>query len=90
MPSEWIVRIGDRDYPVDGLQQLQAWTAEGRVQPSDYVYHPTLERWLYAKEVEELRGVFPPPPAARPVAPPIPAWAKGPVVVAFHEEGTRA
>ena len=35
----------------------EAWRPTGCSQPGDLVYHPMLGRWLYAREVEEVRAL---------------------------------
>jgi hypothetical protein len=60
MPANWTVRIDDRDYPAENLQTLRSWAREGKLQQSHHVYNPTLQRWMYGREVEELKGWFSP------------------------------
>jgi len=57
MSGKWVLRIEDKDYAAT-LEQLRAWVTEGRVQPQFYVFNPTLDRWAYAKEIEELKPQF--------------------------------
>ncbi len=57
--SEWIVRRGEAEFRADSLQTLHEWRRSGRVGDGDLVFHPVFNRWLYAKEVEELRGPAP-------------------------------
>jgi len=56
---EWIVRIGDREYRTAQIAELKRWYSEGRIQPDTVIFHPVLQRWLYPREVEELRGIAP-------------------------------
>lgn len=58
MPSQWLVRIDDKDYPAQSIDELRSWAREGKVLSSHYVFNPTLEKWLYAREVEELKGLI--------------------------------
>ncbi len=37
-------------------EELRRTAARGQLAPGDLVYHPLLGRWLYAKEVEEVRA----------------------------------
>jgi hypothetical protein len=54
----WMVRIDDKDYPAQSIDELRAWALAGRIQSGHYVYNPTLEKWLYARDVEELKPVM--------------------------------
>src|SRR4029450_5661722 len=36
--------------------ELRRTAARGQLQAGDLVYHPVLGRWLYAREVEEVRA----------------------------------
>lgn len=56
--SEWKVRRGDKEYPIADGATLIAWAKDGRVVPSDYIFNPILERWMYASEVGELADIF--------------------------------
>lgn len=58
--SGWKMRRGDDEYPVESVDALRAWAAEGRIAADDYVYNPILDKWMYAKEVAEFGGVFHP------------------------------
>lgn len=55
---QWKVKIGQEEYTADSIETLESWVRMGRVRPEHYVYHPILERWLYAREVEELKPAF--------------------------------
>jgi hypothetical protein len=52
--SLFLLTRGDREtfHTVDELREL---TRSGLVARGDLVYHPTLGRWLYAHEVEEVK-----------------------------------
>lgn len=52
------LRRGETDFDVPNLATLVEWARAGRVAPTDYVYNPTLERWVYAREMGELEGEF--------------------------------
>jgi hypothetical protein len=55
MAGQFVVTRGGRDtFCTEEELRLQAKV--GRLQPGDLVYHPTLGRWLYAREVEEVRS----------------------------------
>ena len=58
MSSQWKVRIGDEEFPVESLDRLREAVATGDLKPEHYVWNPTLGRWLYARDVEELRDVW--------------------------------
>jgi hypothetical protein len=55
--SDWIIRVSDAEYRARSVDQLREWRRQGRIPDGSYVYHPVLERWLYAREVEELRNI---------------------------------
>jgi hypothetical protein len=54
MAGQFVVTRGGRDAfcTEDDLRSL---AARGLLAPGDLVYHPRLGRWLYAREVEEVR-----------------------------------
>jgi hypothetical protein len=54
MMGNFLIRRGERDVFVDenGLRRL---AEAGLLRGGDLVYHPVLGRWLYAREVEEVR-----------------------------------
>jgi len=53
--SEFVVTRGGRESFHDEAS-LRRLAASGMLAPGDLVYHPLLGRWLYAREVEEVRG----------------------------------
>jgi hypothetical protein len=55
--AQFMVSRGGRDTFVD-LAGLDALAREGQLLPADLVYHATLDRWLYAREMEELRDAL--------------------------------
>jgi hypothetical protein len=54
MAGQFVVTRGGRDTFCTEAE-LRAQAGAGLLQPGDLVYHPTLGRWLYAREVEEVR-----------------------------------
>lgn len=54
---EWRVRIDEAEYIAKSTDELKFWYREGRVRSTSYVFHPLLARWMYAKELEELKGI---------------------------------
>jgi hypothetical protein len=54
MAGQFVVTRGGRDafFREDELRSL---AARGQLEAGDLVYHPVLGRWLYAREVEEVR-----------------------------------
>jgi hypothetical protein len=54
MAGQFLVSRGDRE-TFCSEDELRGMAARGQLQPGDLVYHPVLGRWLYAKEVEEVR-----------------------------------
>jgi hypothetical protein len=55
MPGEFIIMRNGREVFVSE-DELRRTAARGQLAPGDLVYHPVLGRWLYAKEVEEVRA----------------------------------
>ena len=58
MASEWKLRRGADEYPVGTVATLNDWTNAGRIAPTDYIFNPVLERWMYAIEVAEIASYF--------------------------------
>ena len=56
--AEWKVRRGDAEFTAANDDMVRQWAKEGRVQPTDYLFNPVLQRWMYAREVGEIAGVF--------------------------------
>ena len=54
---EWLVKIGEANYKVESIETLKQWVQETRLRPEHYVFHPVLQKWMYAKDLEELRGI---------------------------------
>jgi hypothetical protein len=54
MSGQFVVTRGGRD-TFCSEDELKALAKKGQLAPGDLVYHPTLGRWLYAREVEEVR-----------------------------------
>jgi hypothetical protein len=52
--GEFVVTRGGRESFHDE-ESLRRLAAAGQLDPGDLVYHPMLGRWLYAREVEEVR-----------------------------------
>ena len=57
--SGYKIKRGDVEYPAASLAELRQWALNGRVAPGDYVFNPTLGKWTYAREIEELKASFP-------------------------------
>jgi hypothetical protein len=54
----WAIKRGTREVAIPDEATLRKWADEGRFNPGDLIFHPTLQRWLYAQDVLEIRGVF--------------------------------
>jgi hypothetical protein len=54
MAGQFVVNRGDRD-AFCTEEELRLLAARGLLAVGDLVYHPVLGRWLYAREVEEVR-----------------------------------
>jgi hypothetical protein len=55
MAGQFVVTRGGRD-TFCSQDALRGMARAGQLLPGDLVYHPTLGRWLYAREVEEVRA----------------------------------
>lgn len=55
---EWKIKRGDSEFTAENDEALQLWAKEGRLVESDYVFNPTLQKWMYARETAELAGAF--------------------------------
>ena len=54
----WKIKHNEEEIECPDVATLKAWATEGRVTPEDYVFNPTLNQWIYAKEAAELQGLF--------------------------------
>jgi hypothetical protein len=55
MAGQFVVTRNGRDSFCDE-DELKALASRGQLSPADLVYHPVLGRWLYAREVEEVKA----------------------------------
>jgi hypothetical protein len=56
--AAWVIKRGTREVPIPDEATLRKWAAEGRFNASDLIFHPDLQRWLYAQDVLEIRAAF--------------------------------
>ncbi|MDB4964890.1 MAG: hypothetical protein JWN44_579 [Myxococcales bacterium] len=56
MAGQFVVTRGGRD-TFCSEDDLKSLAKKGQLAPGDLVYHPTLGRWLYAREVEEVKAL---------------------------------
>lgn len=59
---EWKIRVGDSEFVARTDDELKQWYREGRIPPESYVFHPLLQKWSYARDLEELRALPQPAP----------------------------
>lgn len=57
--TSYKMKRGDKEYPAQSLAELRQWALKGNLVGSDYVFNPTLGKWTYAREMEELKASFP-------------------------------
>lgn len=57
--TSWKMKRGETEYPAGSLAELRQWALKGNLGPNDYVFNPTLGKWTYAREMEELKASFP-------------------------------
>lgn len=63
---EWKIRTPTtgQETPVrGGIETLQEMAASGKLLAEHYVYNPILEKWLYARDLAELKSSFRAPQA---------------------------
>lgn len=53
MPEYKVLKDG-KEYKAPDIQILKRWLKERKIRPSDQVYHPVLQKWLYVKDMAEL------------------------------------
>jgi hypothetical protein len=54
IPVMWDVQSARGRFRATSTSQLAEWFATGRVEPTDYVYHPYFQRWMYCRDIEEV------------------------------------
>jgi Family of unknown function (DUF5670) len=79
---QWKIKVGDSELSADSTETMKQWYSEGRIRSDSYVYHPVLEKWMYVRDLEELRVSAPwePAPARPAVSFPVvvaPSWNPG-------------
>ena len=57
---EWTVKVNDTEYNAPSTEILRQWYSEGRLTTASYIFHPLMQKWMYATEVEELRELMRP------------------------------
>lgn len=83
MAGQFVVTRGGRD-TFCSAEELTALAKKGQLLPGDLVYHPTLGRWLYAREVEEVRALVAAAQSlGRPAAPLAVAPTNGEAIAGF-------
>src|SRR5438046_2882384 len=83
MAGRFVVTRNGRDTFLDG-EQLKREAERGLIGVGDLVYHPVLGRWLYAREVEEIRAEMGQASVlGRPVPPPIAVESNGAAIAGF-------
>jgi hypothetical protein len=55
--TEWKIKRGDQEKSVDDAT-LQQQARDGRILEGDLVFHPLMQKWMYARELGELSGVY--------------------------------
>ena len=46
MPNGWLVRIAEKDYPVDSLETLASWRIQRRVPDDGEIFDPRNAAWI--------------------------------------------
>lgn len=58
--ADWKLRRGEQEWRVKDAGMLKEWVSQGKIESSDYVFNPILNKWMYATEVAEIRELFRP------------------------------
>ncbi len=83
MAAQFVVTRNGRD-SFCSEDELRKMATRGLLSPGDLVYHPVLGRWLYAREVEEIRAEMTAAASlGRPQAPGAPMDMNGEAVAGF-------
>lgn len=56
--SQWLVTQGDHQFAVDGIGQLKQMARGGNLKAGDMIQPPGASDWIYAIEIEELKGLL--------------------------------
>jgi hypothetical protein len=54
----WLVKRDGHETSISDVASLRDWARKGGLKRGDLVFHPDLQRWLYAHEVLELNDLF--------------------------------
>lgn len=57
---EWRVRIDGEEQVAENIEVLRDWFHFGKLRGDDIVYHPILEKWVYARTLSELEALTAP------------------------------
>src|SRR4029079_6058419 len=52
--NAWKLKRDDGEWTMENDIELRAWARDGRIRPQDYLFNPTLAKWMYARDVEEV------------------------------------
>lgn len=50
-PMTWKIKTLHNEFTAESIDELKQWYREKRLSPDTYVYHPVLEKWMYAKDL---------------------------------------
>jgi hypothetical protein len=56
--TDFLIRVGDQDFRAPDMATLREWAGERRIPPDTYIFHPLLQRWIYARELAELAPAY--------------------------------
>lgn len=56
--TDFLIRVRGQDFRAPDIATLREWAQERRIPPDSYVFHPLMQRWLYARELEELAPTY--------------------------------
>jgi hypothetical protein len=88
-PLTYTVRGADgKQYGPVTLEQMSAWTREGRIQAGSEVQRSDMQHWSRAEHFEEFRSAFPPALPASQVAPTAPFVPDPSVVTRLRASGS--
>lgn len=76
---DWVVKTDRSEVTLESLEQLEDWYRQGKIKNQHYVYHPVLAKWMYVRDLEELKDLM--APAAESFSAPATASPRAPSFV---------
>lgn len=64
--GEWKLKRDDGEWVIADEAELRELARDGRIRPQDYLFNPTLQQWMYAKDTVEVSSLLQLAPAHAP------------------------